>query len=235
MSVDKTLLELVKKSVKEAMEKKANADAFVPMPGGQPPMDPAMGGDPSMMDPAMMGGDPMAGGMPPMDPAMMGGDPMAGGMPPMDPAMMGGDPMAGGMPPAPPELPMDPVQLVSTVIAPMVRDAVAQAINDAAVDIKKKKTEGDAPAAPAGDPMAAGGMPPIDPAMMEAMMMGGGGMPPMDPAAAIGGMPAEGMVGLGGAPVDPMAMPKMGSENKKTASAKDLFLERIRQLKNLTK
>jgi hypothetical protein len=55
--------------------------AFVP--GGDPA---AMGGDPAAggMPP---GGDPMAGGMPP------GGDPMAGGMPP------GGDPMAGGMPP----------------------------------------------------------------------------------------------------------------------------------------
>lgn len=226
MAIDKTLLDLVKKSVKEAMEKKANADAFVPMPGGQPPMDPAMGGDPAMMDPAMMGGDPMAGGMPPemMDPAM------AGGMPPemMDPAMMGEMPPEGGAPPAG-ELPMDPVQLVSTVIAPIVRDAVREALSEAAVDVKKKKTEGDAPAAPPADPMAAmGGMPPVDPMMM-------GGMPPMDPAAAIGGMPAEGMVGLDGAPVDPMAMPKMGSENKKTASAKDLFLERIRQLKNLTK
>lgn len=57
------------------------------------------------MDPAMMGGMPMAGGM---DPAMMGGGmPMAGGMDPammggMDPAMMGGmDPaMMGGMDPA---------------------------------------------------------------------------------------------------------------------------------------
>ena len=221
MSVDKTLLELVKKSVKEAMQKKANADAFVPMPGGQPPADPAMGGD------------PMAGGMPPemMDPAMMGGDPMAGGMPPMDPAMM--DPMMGGMPPeggAPPagDLPMDPVQLVSTVIAPIVRDAVREALSEASVDIKKKKTEGDAPPAPPADPMAAmGGMPPVDPMMM-------GGMPPMDSAAAaIGGMPAEGMMGLDGMPVDPGM--KMGSENTKVASARDGFLQKLKRLKELSK
>ena len=62
--------------------------------GDQPPMDPAMAGDPSM------GGMPPAGpeGQPPMDPAMMqgGGMPPQGGeMPPMDPSM-------GGMPPQEP-------------------------------------------------------------------------------------------------------------------------------------
>lgn len=99
MSIDQTLLKLAQQSIAEHI-KRAGAEAFLPMPGGQPPMDPAMAGGAPPMDPAMMGGAPpmdpaMAGGaMPPMDPAMMGG------APPMDPAMMGG----GGMPPPP----MDP-------------------------------------------------------------------------------------------------------------------------------
>ena len=68
--------------------------------GGQPPMDPSMGGMPPQggapMDPSMMQGAPM-----PQDPSMMGGQPPVDpntGMP-MDPSMMGGDPNAmGGMP-----------------------------------------------------------------------------------------------------------------------------------------
>ena len=75
--------------------------------GGMPPpgMDPAaMGGmPPPGMDPVAMGGmpppgmDPAAtGGMPPgVDPAMLGGDPMAG-MPPVDPAMAGAVPPPAG-------------------------------------------------------------------------------------------------------------------------------------------
>ena len=95
---------------------KMNKRAFQPMPGGQPPMDPAMMGGQPPMDPAMAGGDPMsiplsaltvgdfaglmmeiltgadaamAGGQPPMDPAMADG-----GMP-MDPAMMAPPPAEG--------------------------------------------------------------------------------------------------------------------------------------------
>ena len=98
MKLDNELLRMVKAG-------------FVPMPGGAPPMDPAMGGMP--MDPAMAGGAPPMGGMPPMDPAMAGGAPPMGGMP-MDPAMAGGMPpmdpaMAGGMPP------MDPAMLESAL------------------------------------------------------------------------------------------------------------------------
>lgn len=72
----------------------------VPQDSMNPPMDPAMGGDPSMggMPP---GGDPSMGGMPPgggMNPSMggmpPGGDPSMGGQPPM-----GGMPLGGGMPP----------------------------------------------------------------------------------------------------------------------------------------
>lgn len=245
--MDKNLLDLAKKAFRSNI-KQAGAEAFVPMPGGAPPADPAMGGDPSMggappMDPAMMGGMPpgmpmdpaMMGGAPPMDPAMMGGMPMdpamMGGAPPMDPAMM------GGMPPAPPAggLPMDPVQLVSTVIAPIVRDAVRSALAEAAVDIKKKKTDGGAPgaaAAPAA-PAAPGGMPPIDPAML---------MGAVDPAAAIGGVPSDAMAGLTGAPIDPamlgagspaLAGPKMAMT--KQASDRSKMEQAISNLRNLTK
>jgi hypothetical protein len=63
------------------------------------------------MDPAMMGGDPAAAGMPPMDPA-------AAGMPPMDPAAMGApppmdDPAAGGdvSPSGEPYMKITPTQL----------------------------------------------------------------------------------------------------------------------------
>lgn len=81
IKLDHSLLKLVKQGFDKS--------AFLPMPGGaQAP------------DPAMAGGDPMAGGgAPPMDPAM------AGGMPPADPSMGGGmlsDPAAlsglGGAP-----------------------------------------------------------------------------------------------------------------------------------------
>ena len=61
--------------------------AFQPMPGGAPPMDPAM---------------MQQGGAPPMDPAMM----QQGGAPPMDPAMM----QQGGAPP-----PADPAQMEAMV------------------------------------------------------------------------------------------------------------------------
>lgn len=83
-------------SVREVLVKRAQEiiqkNAFQPMPGGQPPADPAaQGGAP--MDPAMAGG----AGAPPMDPSMMGG---GAGMPPMDPSMMGMPPgMAMGSPP----------------------------------------------------------------------------------------------------------------------------------------
>ena len=87
---------LIKRATEISQEKRA----FQPMPGGQPPMDPAQqGGAP--MDPAMAGGDPaMAGGDPTamgMDPAMMGGDPAAMGMDPA--AMIGGMPPGMGMAP----------------------------------------------------------------------------------------------------------------------------------------
>jgi len=89
------------------LERNINKNAFVP--GGPPPMDPAMGGGgmPPMggMDPAAMGMDPAmgGGGMPPMggmDPAAMGMDPAMLGMPPMGPPPA--DPAAGGAPPADP-------------------------------------------------------------------------------------------------------------------------------------
>ena len=71
--------------------------AFVP--GQEIGMDPAAGGMPPGMDPAMM-----QGGMPPMppgmDPAMMGMDPAAMGM---DPAMMQAPPMEEPLPPPTPE------------------------------------------------------------------------------------------------------------------------------------
>lgn len=72
----------------EAAQREKNAfQAMPPMP--QPGADP------------MAGGMPPGGGAPPMDPAMMGGAPPAGGMPPggappMDPAMMGGAPPEAG-------------------------------------------------------------------------------------------------------------------------------------------
>lgn len=106
-SVNPELLGLAKENLGR-FAKPLEKQAFVP--GGDPA---AMGGDPAAggMPP---GGDPMAGGMPP------GGDPMAGGMPP------GGDPMAGGMPPG--GDPMagggDPM----AAIQPMIQQAVQQAM-----------------------------------------------------------------------------------------------------------
>ena len=80
--------------------------------GGQEKQGFVMGGDP-----AMAGGDPMAGGAPP------GGDPMAGGAPPP-----GGDPMAAGGAPPPGGDPMagggDPM----AALQPMIQQAVQQAM-----------------------------------------------------------------------------------------------------------
>lgn len=95
----------------EAVEKQAVEPMTGPMAGGgQMPMDPAMmGGMPPMggvppMPP--MGGDPAAGGAPPFDPAMMGAPPAGGGeLPPFDPAML----EAGGEPPAEEPPPEDPL------------------------------------------------------------------------------------------------------------------------------
>jgi len=95
-------------SLTQELQKKAQAillqkRGFQPMPGGQPPVDPAMaGGGGAPMDPAMAGGAPMdpamMGGGAPMDPAMMGGGaPMDPAMAGMDPAMMGGGMMPPGM------------------------------------------------------------------------------------------------------------------------------------------
>ncbi len=118
-----------------------NKQAFVPMPAGQVPPDPAMmQGAPgaASMDPAMMQGAP---GAAPMDPAAMQAM-MAQGGAPMDPAMMQGAPMdpammaQGGMPmdPAmmqpPPGPQMDPAMLDAirqVVQEEMAKNAPAQA------------------------------------------------------------------------------------------------------------
>lgn len=105
------------KEVDSMLKKKA----FIQMPGGEQPPPP--GGDPAAagmpMDPAMMGGDPAAMGMPPpgMDPAAAGMPMDPSMMPPpgVDPAMMGmppaGDPAAAGAPEAAPGSPMITISL----------------------------------------------------------------------------------------------------------------------------
>jgi len=159
------------KQLLRTMEKEAG---FVPMPGGAPPMDPAMmGGMPPMapppMDPAMMGG------MPPMDPNMM---------PPMDPGMM---------PPPPPEGEggVDPMLLEA--IRQVVREEVSSAGPAGADgkdggDTEARISRLEDPIAPmieqlsGGGEMAAdtsmGGAPMMDPGMPEGMPAGLEGIPP---------------------------------------------------------
>lgn len=232
MSIDQTLLKLAQQSVAEALSKKAGAEAFLPMPGGQPPMDPAAAGGGMPMDPAM------AGGAPPMDPAMMGMDPaMAGGAPPMDPAMAGGMPpvdpaMAGGAPPvdptalaamagaaAPPAA--TPPGLDATTISlliPIIKNAVTEAIQAAGgadgKGAKKEKKQS------AEDRLAAieqkigiqpaAAAPAAAPAPADAAAA-----PAADPLASIGG---------GAAPPAP--------DPNKMASAKDDILASINRLRN---
>lgn len=189
----------------------AMAAGATPPPAGGMPMDPAaMGGMPPLpMDPAM------AGGMP-MDPAMMGGMP-----PPMDPAAMGGAPMdpmsqpiqmtagdlmafvqqMGGAPGA--------AEAPAGEPAPSGRVTNAQLMErmDALEQMLGTLLEG----LGAADPGAmGGGMPPMDPAMMDPAMMGGAPMDPamMDPAM-MGGAPMDPAM-MGGVPPD--AMPKMASD-----------------------
>ncbi len=199
---DPTLFKLAQQAVKEAMLKQADGQAFLPMPGGQPPMDPAAaGGMPPGMDPSMMA----AGGMPPgMDPSMGGAMPpgmdpsMAGGMPPgadpsmMDPAAAGGAPAPEGEA-APEEAAADPAAQAAAagldantiaLLIPIIKNAVTEAIQAHGggdkKDGKKDKKES------------------IEDRV--AKLEGGGAAPAAAaPAPAVGGS-------IGGAPMDPATL-----------------------------
>ncbi len=190
---DPTLFKLAQQAVKEAMLKKADGQAFLPMPGGQPPMDPAAaGGMPPGMDPSM------GGAMPPgMDPSMAGGMPPGADPSMMDPAAAGGAPAPEGEAPA--EEPADPAAQAAAagldantiaLLIPIIKNAVTEALQAHGggdkKDGKKDKKEsiedrvaklegGGAAPAPAAPPAPAAGA-----------SIGGA---PMDPATLMGGAP----------------------------------------------
>ena len=219
--------------VKRAAQIYQEKAAFQPMPGGEPPMDPAMagGGGGAPMDPSM------AGGMP-MDPAMAGG---GGGMP-MDPAMGGGMPMdpsmmmppgmdmglAGPMPATIGQLSITDFQnmLADTItlvfqqlvgggeagapvppeVAPQgdVREVSNTEISEKMDAILALLAGG---GAPMGDPMAAGAPPPEPLIPPEGGDMGFGGQPMM-------------------APGDPAGMEIQAQVKQKASSLADLILQK---------
>lgn len=238
-AVDRTLLKLAQDSIAE-LSKKAGAEAFLPMPGGQPPMDPAAmgGGGAPPMDPAMMGG---AGGAPPMDPAMMAA---GGGAPPMDPAMMGGDPaaMAGGAAPAPAPAPAaDPAAAAGApapggtgldantiaLLIPIIKNAVTEAMQAHGGDGKGKKEKKASPEDRLAAIEAAMGIPPGGAGAAPAAG-GAAPAPAGGEGAAPAAPPADPLASVGAAPAAPPEAPK-------TASAKEQLLSSIERLRKLAK
>ena len=180
-------------------------EAFVPMPGGQPPMDPAMAQGGMPMDPAMA-----QGGMP-MDPAM------AGGMPPGGEMMA--DPMAGaGMPPPDAAMgapPPNPEQEIYDMIVQAVRQVLQEmGIEEGGAEPKKAKKPSVDERLSAMEEMMAqllGGVP------VDGEPSGGGFGPgagePVDDAGAAAMMPSMGPLSPGAAaPMADMGPMKMGEK-----------------------
>ena len=159
MSNTSELMKLAQKLV----EKKS----FVPMPGGQPPADPAM-----MQDPAM-GGAPMD---PSMDPAMAGA--------PMDPAAMAGgapmDPAMGGAP----QPPMSIIEMAPEELYAMIVSAILEAISTASNAAAQAAPPPAEPApAPVEEPKKPSGSAAVEEKLDQVISLLGGG----DAAGAAGG------------------------------------------------
>ena len=152
-------------------QKLAEKKSFVPMPGGQAPVDPAM-----MQDPAM-GGAPMD---PSMDPAMAGA--------PMDPAAMAGgapmDPAMGGAP----QPPMSIIEMAPEEFYAMIVSAILEAISTASNSATQAAPPPAEPApAPAEEPKKPSGGAAVEEKLDQVISLlgggagaaGGAGIPPM--------------------------------------------------------
>jgi len=224
------LMDILKKSASNLTEEPGEEkQAFQPMPGGQPPMDPAMAGGAGAppMDPAMAGG-----GMP-MDPAMAGGAPMdpamAGGMPPVDPATgMPIDPMTGA--------PIDPAMMGGAPVEPLVAEMTLsdfkQTIREVISDVLTggpMEGEGDDAASDKKDTQLGEINEKIT--MLADVLTGGAASAAADPAAMDAGAPMGGdaaMMGAGaGVPVAPEGMEQQASHNNSKRSVADLIISRV--------